>query len=179
MTPLPAVYAWVDKIPAPPKLIAEMRAIYGVREGPGEIDNPVILAWAREVGVADVYRHDAIAWCGLAMAVAAKRAGKPVVASPLWAANWAHFGQPAGMQLGFGDVLVFHRPGGGHVGLYVAEDDLRYHVMGGNEDDAVNIVPVLKSRLIAARRPIWTVAQPASVVPHFVAHTGALSANEA
>lgn len=178
MTPLPLAYAWLDQIDAPPRLYAEMRALYGVHEGPGDTDNPTILLWAHEVGLAGIYKHDSTAWCGLAMAVAAKRAGKPVVSGPLWALNWARFGQPS-PQPALGDVLVFQRPGGGHVGIYVAEDDNAYHVLGGNEADAVSIIRIAKGRLYARRRPIWAVAEPASVQPHHVAASGALSSNEA
>jgi cell wall-associated NlpC family hydrolase len=34
-----------------------------------------------------------------------------------------------------GDVLVFRRGGGGHVALYVGEDEEAFHVLGGNQAD--------------------------------------------
>lgn len=185
MAELPQEYQWIDAIEDKPRLISEALALYGVTESAGAKDNPVILAWAHEVGgdVEAAYLHDATPWCGLFMAVVAMRADKTPPVNPLWALNWKNFGQSAG-QASFGDVLVFTRQGGGHVGLYVAEDKgaadrgPAYHVLGGNTADTVTIRPILKARLYAARRPIWQVAQPRSVKPIVVAATGALSSNE-
>lgn len=42
--------------------------------------------------IADVYKADSIPWCGLFMAVVAKRAGKEVPKHPLWALSWSAFG---------------------------------------------------------------------------------------
>ena len=46
-----------------------------------------------------------------------------------------------------GCVLVFTRKGGGHVGLYVGEDRTHFHVLGGNQGNAVNVMRLEKSRL--------------------------------
>ncbi len=174
---LPPAYAWLAKEPGP-KMLLEGLALYGTHEGVGAADNPVILGWAREVGVDGVYKHDDIAWCGLFMALVAKRAGKPMVASPLWALNWGHFGQAATPAPMLGDVLTFVRPGGGHVGLYVGEDDACYHVLGGNTRDQVDIARIERARLQTARRPIWQIAQPSNVRRIRLAPTGAISTNE-
>jgi uncharacterized protein (TIGR02594 family) len=174
---LPAAYAWLEGLTPLPRMIAEGIKLYGVKEAPGRADNPTILAWAAETGLSSVYQHDETAWCGLFAALVAKRAGKPVVAGPLWALNWQHFGVTS-PQAGLGDILVFVRPGGGHVGLYIAEDDGAYHVLGGNTADTVSIARIAKDRLRAARRPVYNV-QPATVKPYIVAASGALSTNEA
>jgi len=176
----PKGYEWLGTVGPLPKIISEALALYGTLESPGAADNPVILGWAKEVGkdVAAAYGHDAVPWCGLFAAVVAKRADKPVIAGPLWAANWAKFGTAAD-HASLGDVLVFQRPGGGHVGFYLAEDESAYHVLGGNQGDKVCISRVAKSRCVAVRRPIWATAQPASVKPYHVAASGALSENEA
>ena len=146
-----------------PTMVAKAVELFGTHETAGDGDNPAILGWARETGLDGAYRHDETPWCGLFMAVTAKRAGKTVVADPLWALNWAAFGTKADAA-SFGDVLVFKRPGGGHVGLYIAEDASYYYVLGGNESDQVEIEPILKTRLYAARRPHYDV-QPANVRP--------------
>jgi uncharacterized protein (TIGR02594 family) len=111
------------------------------------------------------------------MAVIAKRAGKDVPKSPLWALSWATFGKPANRPM-LGDVLTFKRNGGGHVSLYVGEDSSGYHCLGGNQSDAVTITRIAKSRLHSARRPIYNV-QPANVRSVTLASTGAISTNEA
>ena len=84
------------------------RKLYGTIEVAGAANNLVILGWAKEVGLANSYNDDAIPWCGLFMAVVAKRAGKPVMEGLLWARNWVAFGNAAD-EAQLGDVLVFRR----------------------------------------------------------------------
>ena len=178
MSSLPAAYAWLSKETGP-KVLLEALALFGTREVPGAASNPAILAWAKEVGVAGAYVNDGIAWCGLFVATVVKRAGFEPVKNPLWARNWAGFGTPAAKR-SLGDILVFEREGGGgHVGLYVGEDDTTLYVLGGNQSDQVCITRIAKSRCIAARRCPWKLAQPANVRPIRLAAGGALSTNEA
>ena len=163
-----------------PRMISEALALLGTKEFAGAADNPKIIGWAKEVGkdVAAAYGKDSIPWCGLFIALVAKRAAKPVIAGPLWARNWAKWGDKS-PAASLGDVLVFQRPGGGgHVGLYIAEDAANYHVLGGNQSDAVTITSIAKSRCIAVRRPAYR-QMPASVRPYKVGATGAVSTNEA
>jgi uncharacterized protein (TIGR02594 family) len=175
---LPSRYGWLAREPGP-KMIVEALKLYGTLESPGSANNPNIVAWAKEVGgeVADAYKADSIPWCGLFMAVVAKRAGKEIPKHPLWALSWSAFGAKTDAPA-LGDVLVFARNGGGHVGLYVGEDASAFHVLGGNQSDRVCITRVAKSRLYAARRPLYRV-QPANVRPIHLESTGALSLNEA
>ena len=85
----------------------------------------------------------------------------------------------AAPEAALGDVLVFARPkGGGHVGLYVGEDETAFHVLGGNQSDGVTISRISKDRCIAVRRPGYKAA-PATAKPVELAATGALSVNEA
>lgn len=172
---IPAAYAWLRDL-TPPAIIREALPLLGTREKEGPGDNPVIMAWAKEVGVSN-YSADSIPWCGLFAAVVCARASWPPVHQPLWARNWAKFGN-ASPEPGLGDVLVFERGTGGHVGFYVAEDADAFHVLGGNQGDSVSIIRIAKSRLLAARRPAWRIAQPESVKRYHVAASGALSTNE-
>lgn len=179
---LPAAYAWLTALKPLPRTIAEALGLLGTLEVPGAGSNPTIMGWRDELGAAGIvvagYTDDTMPWCGLFAAIVALRAGKPVPAGPLWARNWAKFGARCARPA-LGDVLVFERPGGGgHVGFYVAEDDAAYHVLGGNQGDAVSIVRIAKARCIAVRRPPYQ-APPASMRPHLVARGGALSTNEA
>jgi len=173
---LPAQYAWLSKEPGP-KMILEALKLFGTVEAAGTKDNPIILAWAAEVGLSKTYSHDSIPWCGLFIALVAKRAGKEVVDSPLWALSWADFGKPAPVPM-LGDILTFKRDGGGHVALYVGEDASAYHCLGGNQSDKVCITRILKSRFYRARRPVYNV-QPSNVRKIVLASTGKLSSNEA
>jgi uncharacterized protein (TIGR02594 family) len=175
MSKLPPQYRWLEKLELP-RIIQEALEEFGVTETAGSQHNPVIMRWAASLGLKD-YVADEIPWCGLFAAVIVARAGWPVVDGPLWARNWAKFGNKV-ERPGLGDVLAFKRGTGGHVGFYIAEDAEAYHVLGGNQGDAVSIVRIPKNRLLAARRPVWRVVQPASVKPYRVAATGALSTNE-
>ena len=178
MTELPPAYRWIDEVRPLPRMVVAARHLYGTIETPGPADNPVILDWAREAGLSKAYSSDAVPWCGLFMALVARRAGTTAPAKPLWARSWSRFGITS-LVAALGDVLVFARPkGGGHVGLYVGEDETAFHVMGGNQSDAVSITRIAKTRCIAIRRPIYR-DQPASVAPFQLAATGAISAKEA
>lgn len=176
MTLLPA-YKWLTDLSPLPKMVTEALAEYGTIEKPGAANNAKIIAWAKEVGLGNVYTADSIPWCGLFMAVVAERAGKPLVSSPLWALSWSKFGVQGG-QPRLGDVLTFRRDGGGHVALYIGEDGSCYHVLGGNQSDAVTITRIQKHRLYAVRRPQYN-QMPATVQPYVLAATGAVSTNEA
>lgn len=174
-----AKYAWLDTLPKPlPRIVSEGLKLHGIVETAGTSNNPVIMGWADELGgnVEQVYTADSVPWCGLFMAVVAQRAGKTPVKDPLWALNWGKFGTPAG-QPWLGDVLTFIRPGGGHVGIYIAEDNRCYHVLGGNQSDRVCFDRIEKTRLRAARRTPYMSA-PLSAKPYIVAEEGSISLNE-
>lgn len=176
---LPKRYAWLDAEPAP-RMLREALGLYGTLEKPGKADNPTILAWAKEVGLDGSYKNDATAWCGLFMAVAARRAGWEFnpKGNALWARNWAFWGEPADEPM-LGDILVFPRGSGGHVAIYVGEDDTHFHILGGNQSDRVSIVRKAKKPLIAARRAAWHIAQPANVRRVFLDAKGPVAGKEA
>lgn len=175
---LPKAYAWINDLPSPlPRMLQEGLDLLGTLETPGAGNNPTIMAWAQETGLERIYTADSVPWCGLYMAVVAKRAGRKFPNEPLWALNWLKFGESVG-QPWLGDVLCFQREGGGHVGMYVAEDHEAYHVLGGNQSDKVSITRIAKSRLRGARRVPYINA-PTSAKPYIVSGAGALSKNEA
>jgi uncharacterized protein (TIGR02594 family) len=175
----PKGYEWLGTVGALPRTISEALPLYGTLEAAGAANSPTILAWAKETGLdREGYSADSIAWCGLFAALVVKRAGYAPPPHPLWALNWGGFGAQ-GHQPCLGDVLVFVRPGGGHVGFYIAEDDGAYHVLGGNTSDQVKIARIEKQRLHAVRSPMFKVGRPASSKPYVVKSNGALSRNEA
>lgn len=162
-----------------PRMVVEARALIGTVETPGPANNAIIMGWASELGMRNVYTADSVPWCGLFMSLVAKRAGKTPPAGPLWALNWMNFGTPAGQPC-LGDVLVFVREGGGHVTMYVGEDrDGYYHCLGGNQSDKVCVERIAKRRLHGARRPPYQVQMPASCQPIVLDASGAISTNEA
>lgn len=179
MKQFPPAYAWLPQVEGLPRVLREALALYGELETPGSADNPAILGWAREAGLEDVYVHDAIPWCGLFAAVVCKRAGKRIVDGPLWALSWKRWGVAAETPC-LGDILVFSRRGGGHVGFYVGHESTGgLHVLGGNQADAVSIARFQRERLVAIRRPVYRV-RPAGANSVLVAAGGApFSASEA
>lgn len=189
MKPLPKRYAFLDSLAGSPRIFREFRAVYGTQELRGPASNPTILEWADAVDLERVYRDDATAWCGLAMAYVALQAGfAPLPVNPLGARNWLAWGndaEAAPIEPGpaLGDVLVFWRGKrsgwSGHVGIYVGEDATAFHVLGGNQSDAVTIARIQKDRLLGARRCAWRINQPAGVRKIELSATGALSTNEA
>ncbi len=147
-----------------PRMLYEMLAIHGVHEADGDADNPVILGWARTLGLDRDYQHDSTPWCGLAMALVAHRADKPIPQDPLWALNWKSFGRPVDRPM-IGDVMIKTRNGGGHVTLYAAETSTHYVCLGGNQSDMVCYSLIAKQSDAFRwyfRRPIYHV-QPSGV----------------
>lgn len=169
-------YTWLKKETSPRILVEAVKHI-GVKEIVGKEHNPTILQWAKVLGVS-WYTNDEIPWCGLFIAYCAKQAGVQVVPAPLRALSWAEYGTAVTEPM-LGDILTFKRDGGGHVGLYVGEDDRYYHVLGGNQSNSVSVSRIAKSRLYKARRTAWKVRQPANVRKVFLEPKGTITTNEA
>ncbi|HTM78389.1 MAG TPA: TIGR02594 family protein, partial [Devosia sp.] len=172
-----------------PKMLSAALTLYGSHEVPGPGSNPAIMEMRKTISAISpikatgvrAYTDDDIAWCGLFMAYCAHLAGKEFPDYPLWAMNWAGFGTKS-PEPGLGDVLVFKRTNtkgqtvGGHVALYVGEDEACFHILGGNQSNSVTIMRKAKAQLVAARRPIYRV-QPLNVRPFHLAATGAVTTN--
>lgn len=173
---MPDQYKWLLNEPGPALLTTALK-YYGLREGAGSADNPIIMKWAHDFGIT-WYEHDSIAWCSLYMGEVAKEAGfvPPGPNYLLAAASWATWGNTVGSPK-LADILVFNRPGGHHVGLYIGEDVDAFHVLGGNTGDAVAIARLAKNRLIAARRPNYNPV-PDNIRKITLSSAGVLSTNE-
>jgi len=172
-------YAYLNQENAP-KILVQAKKLIGTREIAGSIHNEVIMSWAEELGIQNIYTSDEIAWCGLFMAIVCKKAGLETNLTPkqaLWALNWGKFGTKQSVAM-LGDVLTFNRNGGGHVGIYVGEDDLCYHVLGGNQSNMVRVSRIEKSRLYRIRRTAWKIRQPDNVRVIKLSATGEISQNE-
>lgn len=176
---LPRQYAWLLDEPGP-RILKTGLQTFGTQEEPGKGSNPAIMRWASRVGLERVYRSDDTAWCGLWMAYVAGEAGWDFSpgGNALWARNWLLWGTPVEVPM-LGDVLVFERGKGGHVGIYCAEDQEAYHVLGGNQSDRVMVKRIAKSRLLGARRCPWRISRPDNVRRVYMSPSGPLSTNEA
>ncbi len=160
-----------------PPWMAVANKYLGTKEYPGAANNPVILGWAKRLGgwFASFYKADSIPWCGLFVADCMKESGLPVHGDALSALGWADYG--VSCEPAVGAIMVFKRPGGGHVGFYVAEDATAYHILGGNQSDAVTIARVEKSRCVNVR---WPSDQPKSTIGrNFKIGKSPVSRNEA
>jgi len=177
---IPDKYKWLLN-EKHPQILVEAVKLYGIKETQGKDSTPAIMQWAAELGAKKLgitYQDDSVAWCGLFMAICAKRAGQSVPAIAVRAISWLTFGN-AVKEAMLGDVLVFTRAVGGHVGLYVGEDDDAYHVLGGNQSDRVCITRILKNRLTGIRRSVFIKSQPTNIRKIKLEKLGKISDNEA
>lgn len=109
-----------------------------------------------------------IPWCGAFVATCFRK-DQPDIAlpdNPLGARNWARWGQPCAP--GLGALLVFWRGSRdgwrGHVGFYYGEDAAAFHVLGGNQSDAVTVTRIGKTRHLATRWPDGQTPTPRRVL---------------
>lgn len=92
-----------------------------------------------------------VPWCGdyVQTCIAVTLPDEPLLQNPYAAINWLTFGKPATPRKGA--ILIFWRgsPNGGqgHIGFYVGEDATHYHVLGGNQSNAVTVSRIAKDRL--------------------------------
>lgn len=157
-----------------PRAVAKL----GIRETPGPANNPTIMGWAKGLGVkilGIVYADDsAVPWCGLFVAEVMSEAGFRPPPIAVRAKAWATWGTEVAPCEGA--VLVFQRPGGGHVGFYAGETSSAFRVLGGNQGDAVSYAWIARDRCIACR---WPPGGPPVGARLQVAGAGPLSNNEA
>jgi len=169
-------YEWL-KAEKSPRILVEAVKNLGVKEVVGKVHNPIILQWAKDLKLDKFYTNDEIPWCGLFVAHCCHSAGLNVVNKPLWALSWSTWGNEVKEPM-LGDVLTFKRDGGGHVGIYVGEDTTHFHVLGGNQGNAVSVSRIAKNRLFKARRTAWKIAQPSNVRKIILEGKGNVSTNE-
>lgn len=147
--------------------------LIGVKEVPGPRHNSVITGWLESLRA--WWRDDETPWCGVFVAYCIKEAGLPYPKLYMRAKAWSDYGsllRPD--RLAPGAILVFDRAKGGHVGFYVGEDAGHYFVLGGNQNNEVNIMKLGKTRLVASR---WPKDQPVIGRPVLM-KGGTVSTNE-
>lgn len=173
------------------KWVAEARNHIGLSEIVGDKHNEKILEmW--EVGFTatgqverlkeKVWQNDETAWCGgfaayiFAIVGLEKHIPKYFPTARAWAKVGTKLDKPA-----YGCIAVFSRKGGGHVGIVVGEDQKgNLMILGGNQSNQVNIMPIAKSRAIAYR---WCGTQDKPYQSRYklpiLTSNGKLSTNEA
>ena len=157
-----------------PAWLVAARKHIGLREIPGPKHNSTITGWLQKLGA--WWRDDETPWCGVAVAAWMQEAGLPIPQHYYRARAWAEYGVRLRTHvLAPGAILVFSRGGSGHVGLYVGEDSTAYHVLGGNQGNAVSITRIDKARLLASR---WPKGQPVIGKPVWLKTNGEISNDE-
>ena len=163
-----------------PKWLRVARTKLGTKEAAGSANSATILGWAKRLGtrvLGMVYNADSVPWCGVFVAYCLQDDGIEPVSIAVRATSWSTWGLSLRPErLAPGAVLVFERPGGGHVGFYVGEDATAYHVLGGNQGDAVTIARIAKERCVARR---WPAGRPVIGKPVQMAARKPISTDEA
>ena len=142
-----------------PKWLKTARSLIGMREIPGPDHNAKILEWWKAMGAP--YDDDETAWCGAFIDHCLRTAGEDVVNTGEMARHWLDLpvtlDQPA-----VGCIVVLWRESltswKGHVGFLVGKDsDGNLLLLGGNQDDGVNIKAFPLSQVLGYR---WPSGQP-------------------
>lgn len=159
-----------------PRWFVEAKKHLGVKEIPGAKHNSTVMMMLAKLKA--WWSDDETPWCGVFVAHCMREVGLPVPQHWMRAKAWADYGSNLrATHVAPGAILVFARKGGGHVGFYVGEDAAFYHVLGGNQSNAVNVMRIAKARCIAIR---WPKGEPVIGGPRHVSPgAAAVSTNEA
>jgi uncharacterized protein (TIGR02594 family) len=127
---------------------------YGIKEVKGRADNPQVLKYFNEIGFDGAKLKDETAWCS-AFANWVCKMGKKSFSGKLNARSWLKVGSPTDTPK-VGDIVVLWRESRrswkGHVGFFVKADANSIYILGGNQNNQVNIMAYSKDRLLQYRR---------------------------
>lgn len=121
----------------------------GVKELQGIADNPRIVEYHATTTLRAT--DDEVPWCSSFVNWCMFKAGYNGTRSAA-ARSWANWGVKIDKPVK-GCVVVLTRKGGGHVGFFDGEDESNIVLLGGNQDDAVNVRRFRKSRLLCYVMP--------------------------
>lgn len=179
-------YDFLNKIELLPKLVEAGRSFLGLKEVPGKGYNPVIKRWAKDLDIEDIYKNDDESWCAVFVSWLCWYCKKPMVGTKYFlirAASYLKWGEAVEVEDAcLGDICIFKRPGGNHVGLLIAVTKVNnkistLHILGGNQSNSVSIAEISAVRCIGVRR-FYSIAKPESAKQYIVDSSGRLSANE-
>lgn len=154
--------------------VARARDYLGVREIKGMEHNPVIVGFWKAARLAGI-KNDEVPWCAGFVGAMLESSN---IRSARSDSSRAYLGWGERIDAPeYGCVVVFRRPGGGHVGFCVGVDLLgRLLILGGNQRDRVGIDPFDRVRAAGFRRVPWPGPRPALPV---IADSRLSSVNEA
>lgn len=163
--------------PVDPLWLSVARLCLGIREVPGQANNPTIMQWAKDIHAPDWYNNDDQPWCAVFLNRLMMACQLPLSGTGfdlLRAKSFESWGIPLTIPA-FGCVMTFSRPEGAHVGLYLGERADAYRILGGNQSNAVSLTWIAKDRLVAMR---WPALHPVTLGRIWLDATGAVSVNE-
>ena len=137
------------------KVLCEALSRIGIREFAGKQASPSILSWIKEL--LPYAKDDETNWCSLFVrSVVRKALGEDGLIKITSAArSWLDYGVPTTTPE-IGDVVVLWRGSEeswqGHVGIYIRENTEYVFLLGGNQNNAVNISPYKKDRVLGFRK---------------------------
>jgi uncharacterized protein (TIGR02594 family) len=129
----------------------------GVKEVPGDSDNPRVVEYLKTVG----FSKDSTEWCSAFVNWCMKCAGaertlaetKRKGVSAAGAKSWMAWGLPIASPR-FGTITVLNRPpdpASGHVAFYIGEYSDQLLLLGGNQKEEVRVLSNEKKRLLGYR----------------------------
>jgi uncharacterized protein (TIGR02594 family) len=135
------------------ELLLEMLRHYGMKEIFGPTHNPEIVAMFKDIGY-DWVKDDETAWCSASLNYFCKKLGYEK-SGKLDARSWLQMPIQV-LKPTMGDVVVLWRndPNSweGHVGLYIAGDINDIYVLGGNQNNMINISSYPRNRILGFRQ---------------------------
>lgn len=137
-----------------PKSILEVALLeLGHKTFPGQSTNPEVLKYYAETGHAWV-NDDETPWCAAFLNWVVQKAGYKQT-KKLTARSFLYWGSKT-QEPELGDVVVFWRESPtswkGHCGVYIKELGGRIFVLGGNQNNEVNITSFPKGQVLGYRR---------------------------
>lgn len=150
MQPIPDRFAHLRQADKPSWLITALGQL-GQREVSGPSSNPTILLYRRQGKTPMGGDDGAVPWCAIFTNAMLETSGVAGSASAMARSYVSHAGFRKLAQPALGCIAVKSSnrgPASGHVGFYVGEDGLFIYLLGGNQNDEVNISPFRKKEFV-------------------------------
>lgn len=135
-------------------LLIEVLSHYGLSEVAGSQSNPEILDFFRELGYDWVNDDSTTSWCSAMLSYYAKKCGYEYH-TKLDARGWLKMPIKV-LKPTIGDIVILWRnnPTGweGHIGLFISWTIDRVYILGGNQNNQINISAYNRDRILGFRK---------------------------
>jgi uncharacterized protein (TIGR02594 family) len=134
-------------------LLLEMLSRYGLTEVNGPQSHPDIIKMGQELGI-EIEDDSTFSWCSILLCYYAKKLSYEQPNSPA-ARSWLKMPLVV-LKPTLGDVVVLWRESPsswkGHVGLFINWDKDFVWLLGGNQNNQINISKFTRSRILGIRQ---------------------------